>query len=161
MRADPPMMGLHRIDLAPSRYLAVALWLAHGAAAGTVWSAALPLWMTCGTIAAIAGGLAWSCYTRAALRGRRAIVALEVFPKGRVAFLERGGTWRACELLGTSYVSPCLTILNLRPVGSRFVRHVILVPDNVDARHFRQLRAWLRWAPKPDLSSDHSSNAFQ
>jgi toxin CptA len=50
-----------------------------------------------------------------------------------------------CELSGSSYISPRLTIVNLRPRGKGRARHVILVPGNVDARDFRRLRMWMRW----------------
>jgi toxin CptA len=76
-------------------------------------------------------------------------VALEVTEAGRISFRTRHGEWRECELLPSSYVSPRLTILNLKPEGGR-VRHVVLVPDNVDARDFRRLRTWLRWAAQPE-----------
>jgi toxin CptA len=84
----------------------------------------------------------------AALRAPVAIVALEVTEGGRVSFRTRQGEWRECELLGSSYVSPYLTILNLEPPGAR-VRHAVLVPDNVEAQDFRRLRTWLRWAAHP------------
>ena len=49
------------------------------------------------------------------------------------------------ELLGSSYVSPHLTIVNFRPKGHWATRRVILVPDNVDSEDFRYLRTRLRW----------------
>src|SRR5262245_44779737 len=112
-------MPLQRIAIKPSPTLAVALWLAHMAAAGAIWFAALPSWLTGGLIAAISSGFAWSLIGRAMLRRPRAIVALEITESGRIAFLTRSGTWHASGLLGTSFVSPRLTILNLKAAQSR------------------------------------------
>src|SRR5215831_11320053 len=129
-----------RIDIRPSPTLAIVLCVIHMAAAGAIWFAALPLGLTTALTAAIAAGLVWSLLRGAALRGPEAIIALEINGAGLVSFLTRAGKWRSCALLGTSYVSPRLTILNLRPAGERFVRHVALLPDNVDAQDFRRLR---------------------
>jgi toxin CptA len=81
----------------------------------------------------------------AALHARQSIVALELRESGALACQMRGGEWVECELLGSSYVSPSMTVVNLRPGGRSRHRRVILVPDNVDARDFRRLRMWLRW----------------
>jgi len=124
----------------------------HLAAAVALWLAALPLWLKAASSLAIAGSLAWPLLSRAALRGADAIVALEVTESGRLSFLTRRGEWRACELLGSTYVSPRLTILNLKPEGGRLARSVVLVPDNVDAGEFRRLRAWLRWGTRTEVN---------
>ena len=140
-------MPLQRIAIRPSSTLGIALCAAHAAAACAIWFAALPLWVMCVLLAAIGAGLVWSLASRAALRGPEAIVALEITAAGQVSFLTRRGSFRPCALLGTSYVSAHLTILNLRPVGAHLARHVVLLPDNVDPGDFRRLRTWLRWAP--------------
>ena len=93
----------------------------------------------------IAASLAWILWRTAALRAAQAIVALEIVEDGRLSVQTRRGEWLECELLGSSYVSPRLTILNLKPRGGGRTRHIVLVPDNVDEHDFRRLRAWLRW----------------
>lgn len=140
-----------QIEIKPSARLAIALCLVHSGAAAAIWGAALPLWLKGGLTVAIVAGMAWSLFARAALRAAESVVALEITPAGRLSFLTRRGAWHVCELLGTSYVSPGLTVLNLKPAGRRPVRHVVLVADNVDARDFRRLRTWLRWSPRPGL----------
>ena len=85
----------------------------------------------------------------AALHAANAIVALELKSGGGISFHTRDGGWVDCELSGSSYVSPGLTIVNLLPRGRRRTRHVILVPDNVDPRDFRRLRMWMRWKSAP------------
>jgi len=125
--------------------LAAALCAAHLAAAGAAWLAPVPVWLKAAITLAIAASLVDTLARKAALHSDAAIVSLEVTDGGRVAFMTRNGEWRAAELLGTSYVSTYLTILNLKPQDGR-VRHVVLLPDNVDAQAFRRLRIWLRWA---------------
>jgi toxin CptA len=141
-------MPVRRIEITPSPTLAIALCAAHLAAAVAIWHSALPLPLRGVSIGVIAAALGWSLRSRALLRLASAIVALEITAAGQISFLTRRGTSHACELLGTSYVSPRLTILNLQARGCRLARHVLLVPDNVDTQDFRRLRIWLRWAPR-------------
>lgn len=138
------------IEIKPSGLLALALCAAHVAAAAVAWLAPVPLWLKAGITLAIVASLVHSLSRKAALHAARAIVALEVTEAGRISFRTRNGEWQACELLGSTYVSPYLTILNLKAQGAR-VRHVVLVPDNVEAQDFRRLRTWLRWG-----ASSHS-----
>jgi hypothetical protein len=142
-------MNPGRIEIKTSATLAIGLCLAHLGAAAAICSAALPLQVKGGLAFAIGASLGWSLFSRAALRAAESVVALEITAAGRLSLLTRRGTWHACELLGTSYVSPRLTILNLRREGRRLARHVVLVPGNVGAPDFRRLRTWLRWAPRP------------
>ena len=56
-----------------------------------------------------------------------------------------------CTLLGSSFVEPYLTVLELKPLEPlkswrRFSsRSVVILPDGIDAEGFRQLRVLLRW----------------
>ncbi len=140
------MSSAHRVRINPSPRLAIVLCIVHVAAAAAIWVAPVPAWLKAGLTIAIATSLVWSLSRKVALHAAEAIVALEVTDAGGVSFQTRSGTWHECELLGSSYISPRLTILNLKPQGARWTRHVLLVPDNVDARDFRRLRTWLRWA---------------
>lgn len=128
--------------------LALGLCAAHLGAAAAVWLAAVPLWLKLVLGLGVATSLGWPLARQAALRAAEAIVELEVSERGRLSFLTRRGEWRACELLGSTYVSPRLTVLNLKPEGGRYARHVVLLPDNVDEREFRRLRTWLRWGAR-------------
>jgi len=142
-------MNLRRIEIKASPTLACGLCLAHLGAAAAIWCSALPLWLKAGLTVAIGAGLGWSLYSRAALLTPESVVALEITASRGLSALTRGGIWHAGELLGTSYVASRLTIVNVRLEGRRLARHVVLVPDNVDARDFRRLRTWLRWAARP------------
>ena len=46
-----------------------------------------------------------------------------------------------------SFVAPWLTVVHWRPLGARFKRTVVVLPDMIDAEGFRALRVILRWAP--------------
>jgi toxin CptA len=140
-------MAVRRITVKPSPRLAVGLCAAHGGAAAAIWLAPVPYWLKAGVTLVMAASLGWYLFSRVALRAAGAIVALEIREEGGLSFLTRCGEWRECRLLGSSYVSPLLTVLNLEPAGGWCARHVLLLPDNVDAKDFRRLRAWLRWAP--------------
>ena len=66
------------------------------------------------------------------------------------------------QVLGTTYVAPWLTVLNLRANGATLARHVLVVPDNADRESFRQLRVVLRWrrARAPAGSDTNESGAL-
>ncbi len=57
----------------------------------------------------------------------------------------------ACALLGSSFVAPYLTVLELKPLSTRKLwqrfrtRCVVILPDGIDVEEFRQLRVLLRW----------------
>lgn len=139
--------------------LAVLLCAAHVGAAGAVWVTPVPVAVKAIVISAIALSLIYHIGLNAALHAADAIIALEIREQGGIAFLTRGGEWRDCELLGSSFVSRHLTIVNLRPSGQRWTRYAILMPDNVDARDFRHLRMWLRWTAErhPGIGSNPGS----
>lgn len=73
---------------------------------------------------------------------------MTVLNDGALLLDRREGENVRATVLGTSYVSASLTVLNLRIIGRRLVEHVLVVPDNVDPEAFRQLRVLLRWRPR-------------
>lgn len=138
-------MPVQRIAIGPSTRLAVAACAVHVAAAVVVWLAPVPLWLKGVMTLVIAASLAWLLWRKAALHAADAVVALEIAEDGRLSCQTRRGEWLECELLRSSYVSPRLTILNLKPRDGGRTRHIVLVGDNVDEHDFRRLRTWLRW----------------
>lgn len=133
------------ITLKPSPRLAWLLGIAHAAAAGAVSVLELPAWLTVALVVALAAHGVLQTLRLALLRRADAVVAVEAGRASGVPFRTRNGTWQAAQLLGSTYVSPALTVLNLKPVGARRARHVVILPDAVDADDFRRLRVWLRW----------------
>lgn len=134
-----------RIAISPSVWIAAALCVAHVAAAVLLWVIPIPVMGKLALTVAVALSLVFFVARDAALHAAHSIVALEIREGGEMAFQTRRGEWLDCEVLGSSYVSPRLTIVNLRPRLRWGTRRLILVPDNVDARDFRRLRTWLRW----------------
>jgi toxin CptA len=138
-------MPVQRIAISPSVGLATALCVAHVAAAVVLWLIPVPVMGKLVITIAVALSLVFFVARDAALHAAHSIVALEIRDGGEVAFQTRQGDWLDCEVLGSSTVSPRLTIVNLRPRRRWGTRRLILVPDNVDPRDFRRLRVWLRW----------------
>jgi toxin CptA len=138
-------MLVQRVSVSPSVRLAAAICVVHSLAAVLLWLVPLPAPGKAVITLAISVSLVFFLARDAALHAANSIIALEIRENGTVSYRARGGEWVDCELLGSSFVSPRLTIVNLRPVGRRRTRRVIVVPDNVDPRDFRRLRLWLRW----------------
>lgn len=123
----------------------MAIAATHIAAAALLWIVPIPVVGKAVFTLAVAVSLIFFMARDAALHAAHSIVALELRDTGGIAFQTRRGDWVDSEVLGSSYVSPRLTIVNLRPQGRWKTRRVILMPDNVDPRDFRRLRMWLRW----------------
>ena len=134
-----------RATLKPSRTIAVALVLAHALAATTVMPLELSLSAKAALILVLGLSMFHAIYRHALLRTTRAVVAIEVKDQCTAVVEGRDGSWRDARILGSTYVTPRLTVINLKVSGERLARHVVLVPDNVDAADFRNLRVLLRW----------------
>ncbi len=72
-------------------------------------------------------------------------MGLEISDDGALSFQTRRGEWCEGTLLGSRFVSPYLTILNIGIEGKFFARHVVIMPDTVHAEDFTRLRVRLRW----------------
>ena len=134
-----------KISIKPSRRLALVLCAAHAAAAGAVLIVEFPIWLKIVLVPIIGASCGVYLYGSALLRSSRAVVGLEISDDGALSFQTRRGEWREGRLLGSSFVSPYLTILNIGTEGKFFARHVVIMPDCVDAEDFRRLRVRLRW----------------
>ena len=134
-----------RVTLRSSISLSIAFTVAHGAAAAIVPLLAVPLWLELGLLAAVATSLARALRHYAWLTSRDAVTAIDIVEEGATVY-SRGGRYERARVLGTTYVSAVMTVLNLRLPGRVWPRHVILVADNVEPETFRQLRVRLRWS---------------
>lgn len=138
--------------LGPSSYLAAILLAGHMSAAALLWWLDFSLlWKT------VAWGLLLASLIheeRMAWRlGADAVLALRIERDGVLRLHIRKNGWREGELLGSSYVSSFLTVINVRLPGERRMRSVVLLPDTIGAEDYRRLRVWLRWRPRVDSSS--------
>jgi len=143
-----------RVELRPSRKLAAIVVGAHLVVAGILIPVSLPAATMFGLM------LLWvfsllHCLRRAGLAsGPRRIVGLEFRDDEHLAFRTADGCWHATRLLGTSYVTPALTVLNL---GSHWIaaRHVVIMDDSMDPETFRELRVRLKWCGTRSAAGEH------
>ena len=133
-----------RIAVTSSALLGAGITATHAAAAALVWFVPLDTRVQVLLTFAAAASLVYLVYRHALLRARHSIVALQT-RDGSLSVQTRKGEWLEGEVLGSSYVSPGITIINFQPHGRWRVLHAILVPDNANPRDFRHLRTWLRW----------------
>lgn len=80
----------------------------------------------------------------ATLRLGGACVALRLEEK-HIVLVNRENREMTGKLLGSSVVTPYLTVLNIALDGMRRTRNVVIMPDSMDATSFRQLRVLLKW----------------
>jgi toxin CptA len=120
----------------------------HVAAGATLVPLDVALGVKLALAVLVAVSLAHALWRHALLRGSRAVTAVKITDNATGAALV-GTSWRDVRILGTSYVTPWLTVLNLAQAGRR-PRHVLIVADNADAEDFRKVRVLLRWKrPEP------------
>lgn len=138
------METLH-IGLGPSRRLSVALAAVHGFAAAMLGLSSVPWWLFLTALPLLAGSLVFYVRREGLRLAPAAVVSFTLYPDCRCEFQTRDGTVHAAELLGSSFVAPYLTVLNLKPADVFLAHHAVIVPDNVDAEQFRKLRVALKW----------------
>jgi toxin CptA len=127
------------------------LGLAHVLAISLLWPLTLPVAVKLAATAALVISLV--IYLRNyALRNLPGSITSLALAEDMTCRLEtRRGEYIACALLGSSFVAPYLTVLELRPLNAtkwwhRFGgRSVVILPDAIGREDFRQLRVLLRW----------------
>jgi hypothetical protein len=139
-----------RLELFPSWRLAIAIVVLHGAAAACVVAIVVPSAAGTALAAGLLGlGLA-AAWSRALLRSKASVRALEL--SGPQITLElRSGESFAAELAADRHVSRFMVTLPVR----RPVRRTILVSrDMLTAEEFRRLRLWALWGKLPRVASE-------
>ena len=134
-----------RINLRPSWLLAGVLTLAHAAAIAGVLIVSMPPWVKFVATAMISGQCLMAVWRQALLLGPHGVLALEITADDAINIHTRASGWSDYDVIGSTYVTPYLTILNLRRHDHRGTRHIVLMPDSLHAEDFRKLRVWLRW----------------
>jgi toxin CptA len=134
-----------RAEVRPSRLIAATLTVIHVLAGLAVLPLHVPVIVKLALIIATCVSFAHGIWRHALLGSRSAVIALEMRDRETVKALTRDGRWHEGRVLGTTYLSGRLALLNLRLRNKRLARHVVLVPDNIDPEEFRQLRVMLRW----------------
>ncbi|WP_292993352.1 protein YgfX [Nitrosomonas sp.] len=128
-----------------SYQLAIILSLAHLATAGLLWLLELPLGIKAIAAVALVFSLIYYLRQDALLTASDAVVVLVLSDEMQCILTTRSDELIVCSILGSTFVAPYLTVLNLQPVGKFFTCSVVILPDGIDAEEFRQLRVWLRW----------------
>ena len=135
-----------RFVVKPSRVLAWALFLVSALAIAALWTLDLPLAVRAvAGIAVLATGIfhtrtLWAGQSRWMPNGHE----FELLPDGNCRWKNIQGNWLDAEILGSSFVSSWMTLLNLKTDARRSISIAIL-PDTLAQEDFRRLRIWLRW----------------
>ena len=133
------------IAIKPSRMLAAILAIMHLLSLALVWIMPFSIWASV-TISVMIMISAYHSFERdVLLRLQESIIALQLHSDCRCELQVRQGDWVGASLLGTTFVTPFLTVLNFKLLEQRFARHVVLLPDSLDNEQFRQLRVLLKW----------------
>lgn len=132
-----------RLELRPSRLLALWALITHAGALVCLWLAEPPLWAEVALGALILAGYLDLC-TRHVLRTRPGAVVALIHPdRGPWRVVTRDGTVLAADIRGDTWVHPWLILLSFerRPKGTMTV---LLPPDGADPNELRRLRVLLR-----------------
>ncbi|WP_074795264.1 hypothetical protein [Nitrosospira briensis] len=152
-RPLPPLLA---VRLGPSMQLAAMLGFAHFSAIGLLWPLLLPGSVKLAGSAVLVTSLVFYLRRYALLRSPESITGLELSDEMICAVETRRGERIVCTLLGSSFVAPYLTVLELQPLKlddvvdspeplRKFSFSVTVLPDGIDPEEFRQLRILLRW----------------
>lgn len=136
-------MGI--ITLSKSAQLIWLLACGHSITLLVIWLLPLPfIWQALSAVLLVAS-LAFYSMRDALRRLPWSVVAIKFLADGRVETQNHSGAWIAGSLRPGSFVAPYLTTLAYQPDEKYFHRHLIVLPDMLDAESFRQLRVHLRW----------------
>ena len=135
-----------RIELSPSRGLAVIIVVVHlAAAACTGWLVAGATGICLGAlIAGLGFAAAWD---RALLRARRSVRALRIVGKDRLILELANADLSPMHVSPRRYVSTLAVIL---PGAASMHRTIVVVRDMLEPGSFRALRLWALWGRVPD-----------
>ncbi|MDD5331096.1 MAG: hypothetical protein PHX38_13925, partial [Sulfuricella sp.] len=126
-------MKVLTIAVGPSRRLAGLLGGMHVFAAAMCWLVPVPPWLAVSAMPLLLGSAAHVLRRDGFRVSPRALITLRIDADCRCEYQSRSGEWRDAELLGTSFVSPYLAVLNLKPADGRFAKHLVILPDAVNA----------------------------
>ena len=142
-----PTSAVGDYPLKGSRQLAAILIAGHSAVAGLLLYLDLAIEWKVAALALILTSLLLEI--RVAFRlNANAVTMLRIAGDNVLSAQTRRGNWHVCEVLGSTYVTAFLTVLNLRANGERRIRNVVILPDSAGAEDYRRLRVWLRWRPQ-------------
>jgi toxin CptA len=133
------------LRLRPSRALTWLFAGGHVLASAALWLAPFAAaWSLAGSLA-LAAHLVWVLRLHAWRNAAGSVVELELRENCSVSALSRAGGWMEYQVSRETFVSPLLTVLDVRAETGHRGRSVLITPDSLDADSFRRLRVWLRW----------------
>lgn len=127
------------------------LGLAHVSAISLLWPLMLPVAAKVASTVALAISLVIYLRHYALRKSPGSITGLSLADDMTCTLETRRGERIACALLGSSFVAPYLTVLELKPLNDTKWSHrlrpcsVVILPDAIAAEDFRRLRVLLRW----------------
>jgi toxin CptA len=134
-----------RIGLTTSRRLAGLLLGSHAlAAAGLLASRPSGAIATVGLLA-LALSLALCLRRHACVSTPQSVVRFELTDTLEFEAETHAGDRVAGTVLGTTFVTPWLVVINVQREGRRLPLAVVILPDATDRESYRALRVWLRW----------------
>ena len=139
-----------RLRIAVSPLLAGALVLAHGAALACAVLFLPGWWMPALASAAILSSLAFHIRRDALQLSGDAIVELFLKDGTQCELAFRNGETLTGIMEGSSFVTPLLIVINVRPDRHGRRRAAILMPDSAPTEDLRRVRVWLRHRARPD-----------
>lgn len=132
-----------RVSLKGSFQLAALLLLMHGGALYWLMLFVMPWWLKLPVAAAIVTSAVLQLRCHLLQRGPRAVAGVEWDGGDEWQLQMAGGENVSARLLGSSFVSPWLIVLNFRS-GSVRLLPLIIMTDRIDSTSFRRLTAKLR-----------------
>lgn len=133
------------LKVGASRLLALLVGAMHVFGTALAWLPPFPVWAKISLSLVFLGSLGYYLGRDCLRTLPSSVVAVQLRPDCSCAVQTRNGEWLEASLLGSSFVAPYLTILNLRVAGGKFNPSVVLLPDAVEAEDFRRLRVLLKW----------------
>lgn len=133
------------LRLRPSRALTWLFAGGHALGAAALWLTPFAaVWSLAGSLA-LAAHLVWILRKHTWRNAAGSVVELELRQNCSVSLLTSAGRWVDYQVSRATFVSPLLTVLDLRAEAGHRRCSVLIAPDSLDADSFRRLRVWLRW----------------
>ncbi|MER2511643.1 protein YgfX [Nitrosomonas ureae] len=145
LRVTYLFMAVLSIHRKPSFWLAVILSSAHIATAMLLWPLSLPLEVKMLIAILLVISLVYYLGRDALLYANKAVISFTLSEKMQCTAITQSSKTITCKVLGSTFVSPYLVVLNLKPEGEFFPCSIVILSDGVDIDMHRQLRVWLRW----------------
>ena len=137
------------LPLRKSHGLALTLLAAHAIALLALWLTPTPNTAAVAGTVVILASLVYSVRRHAFRTAKGAVIELELREDCSASARLRGEGLSEYRVGGSSFVSPILTVVNLRGGPGRRSRTALITAGSVGSELFRRLRVWLVWRCGP------------